>query len=893
MSGQPLDRLFSPRAVAVVGVSDRADSVGGQVFDNLRRGGFRGALYAVNPNHERVRGAQAYASVEAIAQPIDLVVVAVPAAKVPEVLEQCGKHCVAFAVVLSAGFAEIGPSGVALLHEALDKARAHGVRVLGPNCLGLMRRPSALNASFGRAGTYPGKLALVSQSGAICSAVVDWAQARGIGLSTVVSMGAAADIGFGDVLDYLALDPETEAIFLYVEGIDQARLFMSGLRAAARMKPVIVVKAGRHAAAARAAASHTGAVVGDDAVFESALRRAGAVRVTGLETLFSAAELLARAHEVRGNRLAIVTNAGGVGVLAVDRALDLGLQLAPIEGATLQQLQALLPPQAATINPIDLLGDAAPERYAAAMQLCLADARVDAVLVLLTPQTMTRPEEIANMVVAAASRTRKPVLACLMGGPQVEAARAELVAHAVPSFESPEAAVEAFALLVAYRDNQELLLHVPEPFADASLADVGAARAVIDEALGSGRALLSQLEAKAVLQAFGIPTVASVAAHSADAAVAAADALGYPVAMKIDSPDITHKSDVGGVRLSLRNAEQVRAAYVQLLSEVQRNAPNAVLRGVVVERMLVQPDARELLIGTVRDAAFGPAIAFGPGGTLVELFGGPEIALPPLNTELAHHMLQRSRVARWLGAYRNLPAVNQDALVHILMRVSELVCELPEVQELDLNPVLAGPQGAVVLDARIVVAPDGAIGHPYRHLAIAPFPRQLSREVRLRTGEPLTLRPIRPEDARMEQHFVRSLSSQAKYFRFMRALVELTPQMLVRFTQIDYDREMAFIAIAHEQREEREVGVARYVSDPDGKGCEFAIVVADAWRGKGLGQQLMAALIDAAKQRGLSTMHGEVMAENTAMLGLMRRLGFQITPHPEDRMLTLTTLTLH
>ncbi len=892
MSGQPLDRLFSPRAVAVVGVSDRAQSVGGQVWSNLRQGGFAGALFAVNAKHPQVRGVRAYASVAALPQSVDLVVVAVPAAEVPGVLRQCGERGVRFAVVLSAGFAEVGPAGAQLLRDALTQARASGVRMLGPNCLGLMRASSALNASFGRAGTHPGKLALISQSGAICSAVVDWAQARGIGLSTVVSMGAAADLGFGDVLDYLALDPETDAILLYVEGIEHARPFMSGLRAAARMKPVLVVKAGRHEAAARAAASHTGAVVGDDAVFGSALRRAGAVRVPGLEALFSAAEILARAHHIAGDRLAIVTNAGGVGVLAVDRALDLGLQLAAIEGETRKQLEALLPPHAAKHNPIDLLGDAAPERYRHAMELCLRDAKIDAVLVLVTPQTMTRCEEIANEVVACAQRTRKPVLACFMGGLQVEAARAELLAHRVPSFDSPEEAVEAFADLVAFRNNQQQLLHVPEPLAEQSPSNVEAARAVIAAALNSGRKLLSQLEARAVLRAFGIPCLEGRSAGSADAAVAAADALGYPVALKIDSPDISHKTEVGGVRLSLHDAAQVRAAHAQMLHDVHERAPNAAVRDVLVEPMAAKSQARELLVGTVRDAAFGPAIAFGPGGTLVELFGGPEIALPPLNTELARAMLARSRAARWLGAYRDLAPVDSEALVRLLMRVSELVCELPELVELDLNPVLAGPWGVLALDARIVVGKVTAGAAPYSHLAIAPYPRHLERQAHLRSGQAVTLRPIRPEDARMEEHFVRDLSPQAKYFRFMQALVELTPQMLVRFTQIDYDRELAFIAVSQAQQQPRELGVARYVADPDGQGCEFAVVVADAVRHQGLGTQLMAALIDAAKARGLQQMHGEVLVENTAMLALVRRLGFAMVTHPEDRTLMQVTLAL-
>jgi acetyltransferase len=878
-----LDRFFTPRSIAVIGASDRADSVGMRVFRNLLDAGFGGALYAVNPNHEQVQGHPSYKTVEAIGKPVDLAVIATPAATVPDLIAQCGEQRVRAAVVISAGFAESDAAGARLQQAALDNARHYGVRIIGPNCLGVMRPQSGLNATFSNNTAKPGALALVSQSGALCTAILDWALARDVGFSAMVSLGDAADVDFGDVLDYLALDAETGAILLYIEGVRDARAFMSGLRSAARMKPVIVVKAGRHSAGSRAATSHTGAMVGADDVFEAALQRAGVVRAMTIEQLFSAAEILSTRHRLQDNRLAIVTNGGGPGVMAADRAAELDVVLAELGDVTVQKLNDLLPAHWSHGNPVDILGDATPERYGAAVAACLEDDGVDGVLVMLTPQTMTRPTDAAREIVEMQHDSRKPILTCWMGRTQVQEARALFTEHHVPTLRTPEAAVEAFSYLASYQRNQALLMQVPGPLAPyRSEPDIEGARLIMEEALGEGRHALTTLESKAVLTAFGIPVQHAMEAHTAAEALVAAESLGFPLAMKINSPDITHKSDVGGVRLNVSNAQAVRHTFTELVDEARRQRPQAHILGVTLERMSERPHGRELLVGVIRDPVFGPVISFGAGGTAVEVMRDRAVALPPLNRFIARRLIAGTRVSRLLGEFRNLPAVDQTALEDLLVRVSEMVCELPHICEMDINPLIVDEHGAVAVDARLVVElPPPALDR-YGHMAIHPYPAHLVSHLQLADGSDLTIRPIRPEDAEIEQRFVRELSPQAKYFRFMQSLQELTRPMLVRLTQIDYDRELAMIAVVSQQGAEAEIGVARYAINPDGTSCEFALVVADAWQRKGIGSRLMHSLMDAARAKGIEIMEGEVLANNAEMLELARKLGFSVHTSADD-----------
>jgi acetyltransferase len=874
MARHYLEHLFSPKSIAVFGASELPDSVGGRIYQNLLEGGFQGPIYPINPKYQLIRDQVCFSSIEEVKEHVDLAIIATPAATVPHIIRACGQQGVKAAIVISAGFGEQEGAGRMLERALLDEAKHYGLRILGPNCLGLMRPSVGLNATFSNNVAEPGSLALVSQSGALCTAILDWASAHRIGFSTMVSLGAGADVGFGDILDYLALDPETRSILMYVEGVRDARRFMSGLRAAARMKPVIVIKAGRHAEGSRAAMSHTGALVGSDDVFDAALQRAGVVRATTIEQLFAAAQLLATPHRVQGNRIVIITNAGGPGVMATDRAIEQGIRLAEMNPATLEKLNEALPEQWSHNNPIDILGDATPERYRAAVEICLGDENVDGALVLLTPQAMTDPTKAAEAVIRAAEPSHKPVLTCWLGKTHVQEGRDLFTKYQIPTFSNPESAIEAFGYLAQYHRNQKILMQVPGPLSSHRPPDLTGARLIIEGALAERRTLLSSLETRAVLRAFDIPVPPALNAHSPNEALSAAEYLGFPVALKILSPDITHKSDVDGVRLNINNAQTVRNAYNDLVSAVHARKPDARIEGVTVEKMYRNRNGRELLVGVVDDPIFGPVVSFGAGGTAVEILRDRTVALPPLNEHIAQTRINETRIARLLGPFRNLPPVNRDAIVQVLLRLSEMVCELPEIKELDINPLVADDQGVLALDARIVVREPQPGLRPYGHMAVHPYPSHLIRQYQLADGTNITIRPIRPEDAVLEKQFVKELSPEAKFFRFMNALQELSQNMLIRLTQLDYDRELALVAVIDSGAEEIELGVARYFTNPDGETAEFAVVVADEWQRRGLGTRLMSCLIDAAREKGLKSFRGEILADNVKMLGLMRRMAF-------------------
>jgi acetyltransferase len=882
MAAHFLDHLFAPKAIAVFGASDRPDAVGGRVFENLREGGFSGPIYAINPKYEQLHEQPCYPSISAIDKPVDLAVIATPAKTVPDVIRACGEHGVRAVIIISAGFNDSDEHASALKKLVLEAARQYQLRILGPNCLGLIRPVTGINATFSKNTAKPGQLALISQSGALCTSILDWAVARDIGFSAIVSLGDAAEIDFGDILDYLAQDPHTSSILLYVEGVRDARSFMSGLRIAARMKPVVVIKAGRHIEGSRAAVTHTGAMVGADDVFDAALQRAGVVRVLTIEQLFAAAELLATRHRVSGNRLAIITNGGGLGVMATDRAIDLGVSLAALSENTIAQLNESLPAQWSHDNPVDLLGDAPAERYQAALKSCLLDPGVDGVLVMLSPQAMTDTVACAQAIIDSRQVDGKPVLACWMGEQQVEAANKLFTQHHLPNFPNPESSVEAFAYLACFHHNQQLLLQVPGPLTTRSEPDVEGARLIIESVLAQKRSVLTIRESKALLHAFAIPVTQTMECSSPSDALIAAESLDFPVAMKIHSLDITHKSDVGGIRLNIGNAHAVRSTFHELMEEVQTRNPDVKIAGVTIEPMYSPSHGRELLIGVIRDPIFGPAITFGAGGTQVEVLRDRAVALPPLNSLLAEKMISQTRIAKLLGSFRNMPAVNMNALVQVLCRVSEMVCELPEITSLDINPLIADENGVMALDARIVVEHPSPSMDRYDHMAIHPYPSHLSSQLQLADGTNIKIRPIRPEDASIEQSFVRELSPQSKYFRFMQGLNELTQQMLVRFTQLDYSRELALIAVLESHGKETELGVARYMMNPDGDSCEFALVVADRWQNRGIGSHLMSALIDAARQRGIERMEGEILATNNNMLKLTANLGFSLRTSTED-----------
>jgi len=879
-----LETIFNPRVVAVIGASEDADSVGGRVFQNLTSGSFEGTVIPVNPKHDQVAGHKCYPSISDVEATVDLAVIATPASVVADIVRQCGEKRIGGAVVLSAGFGETGEAGRGLEGRLRDTAHRADLRFVGPNCLGIMRPGIGLNATFLDSAAPAGRLALISQSGALCTAIVDWAVPHHLGFSTIVSLGNAVDIDFGDVLDYLSTDPTSDAILLYVEGVKDARAFMSGLRVAARSKPVIVLKAGRQDRGSRAASTHTGALIGSDAVFDAALERAGVVRAMTFGQLFAAAEMLSHNRRVGGNRLAIVTNGGGAGVLAADRAGDLGVALADLSRETVAKLDGVLPAYWSHGNPVDILGDAAPELYGTAVSTCLADKNVDGVVAMLTPQAMTEPTEAARAIVEVAhAHKAKPVLACFMGEVRVAEARELLSISGIPDFTTPERAVEAFSYLARFNLNQRLLLQTPGPFSDdRKLPDVEGARLIIESVLAGGRTMLSDTESKAVLSAFHIRCNPTREAATAQEALIVAETVGFPVAMKISSLDISHKSDVGGVRTNIMTAADLRLAFDDMVESVKAQRPDADIRGVTIEPMVVAGDTRSFLVGAKDDPVFGPVISFGAGGTMTELLHDNAVALPPLNRVLAERLINKTRVSRLLGPFRNMPPVDKTVVEDVLLRISDMVCELPHIEELDINPLFVTADGAIAIDARIKVHRPQTSPVPYAHMAIHPYPAHLTTRSVLPDGAELIIRPIRPEDAEIEQAFVRNLSPEAKYFRFMQTIEELTPEMLVRFTQIDYSREMALIAIVRDGGKEKEIGVARYTINPDGKSCEFAIVVSDERQKQGIGSALMKGLMEAARSQGLRSIEGEILADNHRMIELMESLGFSSRPDPSD-----------
>jgi acetyltransferase len=888
-----LAKLFVPASVAIVGASEREGALGRFVFENMRRDGYAGALYPVNPKYKTISGVAAFASIADLPETPDLVVIASPAASVPDVLRQAGTRGVRAAVVLSAGFAEIGAEGAALGQRVKAEIDRFGIRMVGPNCIGIMRPSIGLNATFASVPAKAGSLALISQSGAVCTSILDWAASTEIGFSNVISLGGALDLDFGELLDYLLHDSETKGILLYVEGVRDARRFISSLRTAARIKPVVVLKAGRNASGSHAVTSHTGALAGSDKVWDAALARAGAVRVESSLQLFAAARLLADprvAGAMRGNRLGIVTNGGGPGVVAADAAERNGLTMAILDPATVSTLNTVLPAHWSHANPVDIIGDATPERFRAALQAVVNDPNVDAVLAMFCPQSITKPEDAAAAVIPIAvnalDHLTKPVFTSWLGGASILAARRQLDEAGVPNFLTPESAVDAFSYLARFRAHQTLLresVSAAESMTFHELSQaIAKANAIRNDALKQGRTLLLESESKALLDAFALPVAKGKLATSAAMAAELAKETGFPVVFKIDSPDITHKSDAGGVRLNIANVRQAAAAFDTMMADVAESQPKARINGVSVQSMLKFDHARELLVGISRDPTFGPVIAFGAGGVAVEAIKDTALALPPLNDALAESLIGATAISRILGHYRDVPGIDRTALRRVIVRVATIASVLPWVREMDLNPVLAHPAGCAVLDARVVIDADSpATDTRYQHMAIFPYPVELEREIRLRDGTPVHLRAIRPDDAARERAFVASMSDTSRYYRFMHSVAALSDDMIARFTQLDYDREMALLALTPD--ESVILGVARYSPNADGTSVEFAIAIGDQRQGRGLGEQLMQNLIACARDAGYTEIEGTVLQANQAMLALASRLGFAVMAGSDSR----------
>lgn len=857
----------------------------------LRAGGFTGPLAVLDPGQRLAAGALAGFPDERA----DLAVIAVPAAQVAAALAYAGRLSCRAALVIGAG---LDLAGAEALHAL---ARRHGMQLLGPNSLGFQRPLLKLNASAAGPMAAAGTLALISQSGALSAAVLDWAAQNNVGFSTVVSLGQHSAVDLAQTLDFLADDTSTHAIVIYMEGIGPARRFMSALRAAAKSKPVVVLKAGRHGAGPQMALTHSGSIVGSDEVFEAALRRAGAVRVDTFVELFTAAKALAARSRPVGARLAVVANGGGPGVLAADRLATLGRQLAQLAPATLAALAPQLAPGATLAGLLDLSGAASAAQYRSAVEACDGDPGVDAVLVIYTPTLGGDPQAVAEALVPLHGRLNKPLLTCWMGDLRVSAARRTLNGAGIATFRTPEAAVDAFHNIAAFYQNQQMLRQVPAPMSPLAPPDLEGARLLIDGVLAARRAVLTEMESKALLAAFHIPVTQTMLARDANEAMLIASQFGYPVALKVDSSDIPHKSDVYGVALDVRNAVGVRDAHHDMLATVARLLPQAAVNGVTVQKMAGKRHGRELYIGVVTDRQFGPVIGFGAGGVMIEVIADRAVELPPLNQFLARRLVGRVRSAAMLGAWRGAPAANMAAVEQILLRVSEMVCALPQLREMDINPLIVDADGALVVDARIVIGPAALAARSYDHLAILPYPDNYTQDVPLRGGALCALRAIQPADASMLQDFMRGLSDQARYYRFVSTAREHSEKMLAQFTLIDYDREMALVALERRRvageggafvESESIIGVARYVANPDRSSCEFALVVGDAYMGQGLGSRLMLSIMDVARDRGLNEMEGLVLARNQPMLRLVQRLGFSVGPYPDDPDFKLCSKTL-
>ncbi len=881
MSVRNLDRLFAPTSVAIIGASNRPASVGATVLHNVMAGGFEGNLYPVNPKHASLAGLECYATVASLPAAPDLAIICTPPATVPGLIKELGEKGTRAAIILTAGLGQLNDEqGRTLKQAALDAARPFVLRLLGPNCVGMLVPAVKLNASFAHTNALPGKIAFVSQSGALVTGVLDWANARGIGFSKFISLGEGADVDFGDILDYLASDPATSAILMYMEDLRHARKFMSAARAAARSKPTLILKSGRVAEGAKAAASHTGALAGSDDVYDAAFRRAGMLRVLSTEDLFAAVETLAHARPLFGERLVIMTNGGGPGVMTTDAVVAGGGGMAVLSPDTLRKLDEVLPPTWSHANPVDIIGDAPVERYVRTLEIALADPQADAILFIHAPTAIVPSADIARALAPIAQGASRNILACWLGGEAVAEARKIFSAAGIPTFGTPEEAVSAYLQIVQFRRNQNLLMEVPPAACGAFVADRDRAGAIVREVLGAGRAILTEPEAKELLAAYGIPVVATRIAGDVELAVAAAEAIGFPVAVKILSPDITHKTDVGGVALDLDSVDAVRSAATRMLKRVADLMPAARLEGFSVQQMARRPDAHELIIGVATDPVFGPVVLFGQGGVAVEVMDDNAVALPPLNVLLARDMISRTRVAKLLAGYRNRPPADMDAIIHVLMQVSQMVAEIPELVELDINPLLADSAGAIVLDARVRVAVADKSASSMDRLAIRPYPHELEERIDW-GGAPLLLRPIRPEDGPAHVAFFAALNADDVRYRMFVRVRELTPSQLARFTQIDYDREMAFIATRPGADGDPEtIGVVRVVADPDNIEAEFAVTVRSDLKGHGLGQLLMEKVIDYCRRRGTRAIVGEALPQNTRVLRLVRKLGFSVTESP-------------
>jgi acetyltransferase len=875
-----LDRIFKPKRIAVIGVTINPNSVGGKVVSNLVGGGFSGVVYPVNPQHEAVLGIHCFPDIRSLPKTPDLAILCTPPEQVPRLVRECGECGILGLIIMTAGFKETGEAGKALEDEIRSEAaRFDGMRILGPNCLGIIVPGSRLNASFASGLPKPGNIAFISQSGALCTSVLDWAIEGKIGFSHFVSVGNTLDVDFGDLIDYLGEDEATKSIILYVESIGHARKFMTAARAFARTKPIIVYKAGRFPESAAAAASHTGAMASEDAVYDAAFQRAGLARVFDLGDIFDCAELIGRNKNPRGPNLGIVTNAGGPGVIATDTLIASGGVLAKLSEATLARLNENLPASWSHGNPVDVLGDANSKRIEKVTQIMIEDPGVDAVLVILTPQAMTHPTATAKAIGKLAGATRKPMLAAWLGGQAMRESFPILTESGIAAYKTPEDAIRAFMTLVDYERNLEALYETPKEISLEFPIDREELRSRFLAGHFGGLSVLPENASKDFVETYGIPTTKPYPAATAPDAVAIATRLGYPVVLKIHSPDITHKTDVGGVVLDLENDEMVQSAFDRILASVGTKRPDARVEGVTVQRMVRMKDALEMILGIKKDPVFGTVMMVGMGGTGAELFADRALGFPPLNERLAQRMLESLKMWPLLNGYRGRPPVNIAKLIEVLIRISYLAADYPEIAELDINPLLVTAQDVVALDARVILDSDliGKRTEPYSHLALRPYPEKYVRTAELRDGTPVILRPIKPEDEPLWMDLLASCSKESIYSRFRYFFHWKSHEVATRYCHIDYDREVAIVAEITEDGKRKLLGIGRLIADPDHEEVEYAVLIADAWQQKELGNILTDYCLEIAEKWNLKRIVAQTTTDNGRMIAVFKKRGFQIT----------------
>ncbi len=875
MGVENLNKIFKSKSIAVIGASNSVGSPGYRIFRNLIGSGYEGVVYPVNPNKESIQGVQAYPSINDLPKIVDLAIVATPSKVVVDVVERCGKRGIKGILIISAGFKEIGKEGETLEKKLLDIKKKYGLRIVGPNCVGFILPYLNLNATF--AGSMPekGNIALFSQSGAICGAILDWAAAAKVGFSSFVSVGSMLDVDFGDLIDYFGMDMYTRSIVLYVESITDAKKFMSAARSFARSKPIIVIKSGRFKEGAKAASSHTGAMAGEDYIYDAAFKRAGVLRVKEIADLFNCSSILAKQPRPTGPNIAIITNAGGPGVLATDAIIEKGGKLARLSSETMEKINSFLPPHWSKANPIDIIGDGDEDRYQKTIEVCLEDRNIDGLLIICVPQVMASPKKLADRIIDLSKKSVKPILVSFPGEESVYYAKQLLNRNNVPAYSTPEEAVEAYAYLYKYARNLELLYETPEERnIKPSQEDQTKLKAIITNALKEDRTILSEIESKEFIDFYGIKSTRPIVAKDEDEAVHTAKKIGYPVVIKIHSPDITHKSDSGGVALNLQCEEPLRDAFKTMMKTVKEKIPDARIEGVAVQKM-VKNEGSEFILGSKKDPVFGSIILFGMGGILTELFKDRAIGFPPLNQVLAQRIIEQTKAYELMKGFRNIPPVNMTKVEEIMINFSQLIEDYPEIKEIDINPLIASGDDIVAVDARMVIDKNPK-GKP--HLIISKYPNKYMKNVKLKDGSKVLLRPIKPEDEPLWLDMFKSFSEESVRYRFFRIIKDTPHEMRTRYCNIDYDREIGIVAEVNEKGKRRFLGVTRIIESPGGDDeAEFALIVSDKWHRLGLGSEFVDYTIEIAKDKGLKKLYGVVLKDNTPMISLCKEKNFKIT----------------